>query len=264
MLTGSYFYDEPNLIDPCKDLAYIDPVVGVKIAFGDHRGPSYKASEVAQLAKKLKVSSLVSGKPCLFIVHTGYYDYGIELLNEIVDEYKINPSCFVPTHINSTRREKFNLEYMGKGGVVDATCSVIDKSKIEGDRINAAATMKLALDNGLLDNFTMSSDAGGSLPKWNEDRTKIVGMGVGKANSLLFELNLAVNKFGIKLEDALKALTVNPSRVMGLSHKKGLIKPGYDADMLILNKEMNKIDYTIANGKVMMKEGEVLVLGQFD
>ena len=44
-------------------------------------------------------------------------------------------------------------------------------------------------------------------------------------------------KFGVPLETALKAATINPSKAVGLFDEIGSITTGKRADVLILNKE---------------------------
>ncbi len=68
----------------------------------------------------------------------------------------------------------------------------------------AADFAVLADEQGLFDRVAFSSDAGGSLPVWNEDRSRIVGMGIGTPDSLLFELSSLVNQKGMPLEKALR------------------------------------------------------------
>ena len=45
--------------------------------------------------------------------------------------------------------------------------------------------------------------------------------------------------------------------------KKGCICEGSDADVLIMDKDLN-LDTVIARGKIMMQDGEVIVKGAFN
>lgn len=45
-------------------------------------------------------------------------------------------------------------------------------------------------------------------------------------------------RFGVPLEDALKAVTCNPARSIGMEGRAGVIRPGAPADILLLNAEL--------------------------
>ncbi len=59
---------------------------------------------------------------------------------------------------------------------------------------------------------------------------------------------------GVSVEDAIRMITANPARIMGLSHHKGQIAPGYDADVVIVDENIC-IHNTIIKGKeIYVKE----------
>ncbi len=43
---------------------------------------------------------------------------------------------------------------------------------------------------------------------------------------------------GVPLADALRMLTLNPARLLGLEHSKGVLAPGADADLVLLNADL--------------------------
>ena len=61
-------------------------------------------------------------------------------------------------------------------------------------------------------------------------------------------------KSGMKYEDVLKSITINPSKALGLEDKIGSIKVGKDADLLVLDgdpfKSMTNIIMTIIDGVI--------------
>lgn len=65
---------------------------------------------------------------------------------------------------------------------------------------------------------------------------------------------LAVRE-GMKYEDALKAITINPAKICGIDNRVGSIEVGKDADLVVFDTnplEMtSKPKYVIANGKIM-------------
>ncbi|MDO4303528.1 MAG: N-acetylglucosamine-6-phosphate deacetylase [Bacillota bacterium] len=60
----------------------------------------------------------------------------------------------------------------------------------------------------------------------------------GSVTNLADSLRNAV-EFGIPLTDALKAVTVNPARSIGLEGQIGQIRPGAEADIILMDRDMN-------------------------
>jgi Imidazolonepropionase and related amidohydrolases len=65
---------------------------------------------------------------------------------------------------------------------------------------------------------------------------------------------LAVRE-GMRYEDALKAITINPAKICGIDGRVGSIEPGKDADMVVFDgnplEMTSKPNYVIANGKII-------------
>lgn len=55
---------------------------------------------------------------------------------------------------------------------------------------------------------------------------------------------------GCPIADAVRMMTENPARIMGISSSKGSLKPGMDADVVIFDELIN-IKKTIINGKIV-------------
>ena len=266
MLTGSYWHPSPTITGSvARDLVYLQPVIGCKLALSDIRGPHLEAADLAALAAGIRVAALVADKPGFITVHTGVKPTGLDLIFEIVREHGTRPDMFIPTHINrkTPRLTEQVLELARLGAVVDATCM---NSLPAEDSVHMAAAdfACLADENGLFDRVAFSSDAGGSLPVWNEDRSRIVGMGIGTPASLLFELSSLVNKKGMPLEKALWPLTTTPARVYGLAGVKGELKAGADADILVLDPAAMTVRDVLARGVVMIRNRVIEKKGYFE
>ncbi len=52
------------------------------------------------------------------------------------------------------------------------------------------------------------------------------------------------------LSTAIRTVTENPARVLGLGHKKGRLAPGYDADLVILEKDLS-VRATMVAGRIV-------------
>jgi N-acetylglucosamine-6-phosphate deacetylase len=55
---------------------------------------------------------------------------------------------------------------------------------------------------------------------------------------------------GCSLTEALPSLTTIPARLLGLSERKGMIAPGFDADLVLLTAE-HQIKYSFVNGNLV-------------
>jgi len=266
MLTGAYWHPSPTLTGSvARDIVFLQPVIGLKLALADSRGPHLEARDLAALASDVQVAGLVANKPGIITVHTGVKSQTLDLIFEIVEKFEIRPSIFIPTHVNR-KSEKLNSQALmlaEKGCVVDATCHA-ELSTSNTSWMNAAEFALRARDNGLLEQVSFSSDAGGSMPIWNQDRSQIIGMGVGSPASLLFELNLLVNQKGLPLEQALLPLTTTPARIYRLEHRKGTVDVGKDADLILLDPSSFTIRDVLASGEWVVKNGVVEKKGYFE
>ena len=61
-------------------------------------------------------------------------------------------------------------------------------------------------------------------------------------------LRNAVKMLALDLPEAIKMVSANPAEIIGLSHRKGKLKVGYDADFVVLNDRLEVIQ-TWINGK---------------
>ncbi|PMM85053.1 beta-aspartyl-peptidase [Vibrio breoganii] len=264
MITGSYFLPSPTITGSVmRDIAFIDPVVGVKLAVSDHRGPYITHEGLADLVAQVRNAALVSGKAGIITVHAGAGKKGLTQLLDVLDETDYQAERFVPTHINREDVWEQAVELAKRGAIIDGTAVSQDMLDSGRKALSCAEATKLSIELGIKDNFTFSSDAGGSLPKWNEDRTRIVGMGVGTPSSLLEEIRRGVNEFSLSLSDMLVPITKNAAKQLGLSALKGELQVGHDADVLLLNDEL-ALTHTIAKGRVMVSGGEAVVKGTFE
>src|SRR5690606_23884464 len=69
----------------------------------------------------------------------------------------------------------------------------------------------------------------------------------GSVLTMEHALALLVHELGISLPEAVGMLTRNPARSAGVADRKGLLAPGYDADLLILDAGL-RLQATICRG----------------
>ena len=63
-------------------------------------------------------------------------------------------------------------------------------------------------------------------------------------------LGNAISLIGLPLKDALRTVTLSPAVIIGVSDRKGTIEKGKDADILIMDQDINVLK-TVVRGKVV-------------
>ena len=243
----------------------IDEIIGVgEIAISDHRSSQPTFDEFARVCADARVGGILSGKAGIVNVHLGDGSRCMDLIERVVQETEIPPSQFLPTHMNrNSALFERAIEYAKLGGVIDFTGNEdIDYWETVSDEVRVSKGIKSLLEEGAdSDSFTISSDGQGSLPLFDE-HGQFLGIGMGQSSSLIKEVRECTERENIPLETAIKAITANPARVLGLK-KKGRIAEGFDADLCILTESL-QIDTVVVMGRVMVRNGIPIVRGQFE
>ncbi len=258
MLTGSYAYPSVTLLDSVsRDIALIDKVIGVKLAVSDHRSSQVSTDEFLRVASEARLGGLLSAKAGILVMHMGDGKAKLEKLFYAIDKSEIPIETFLPTHVERTDALTFDAAKFAKlGGNIDFTAGNIEKG-------GTARSMIMAMDMGAsIDNFTMSSDAYGSQPKFDKNRN-IVSLSYSKPTVLNDEIKLLTGKYGVPLEKALLPLTKNCARVLKKQNVKGGLFVGADADIIVYDDELS-IDHVFAKGKLAVYEKKPILHGKFE
>ena len=264
--TGSYRLPLKTITgEIMKDIMVVDKVIGIgEIAISDHRSSQPTFEEFVRAVSDARVAGMLSGKAGIINVHLGDSKRKIDLIRRAVKETEIPITQFLPTHINRNQNLfEECVEYAMAGGYIDFTGSDDPDfwEKTDGE-VRFSKGLKRLLDEGVnKDNFTISSDGQGSLPIFNEKK-EYIGLGVGKSSCLILAIKECIFRENIPLEIALRALTSNPAKILKLK-TKGKIEAGMDADLCILNKDID-IDTVIAKGKIMVQDKKPVVFGTFE
>ncbi|WP_082232249.1 beta-aspartyl-peptidase [Halobacillus massiliensis] len=262
--TGSYQVPVRTLTGKIEDdLLFVDLLIGAgEIAIADHRSSQPSISELARIASQARIGGMLAGKKGIVNIHIGDSPSHLKLIERIVEETDIPITQFYPTHINRTK-ELFEagIQFAKKGGYVDFTTSTIPKFLEDGE-VKCSRAVREMLNAGVpIEQMTFTSDAQGSLPDFNK-KGELIGLKVGKISSL-YEAFLDTIKYGIDIADALKLITSNPARILGLQNK-GKIEESKDADMVLLDETTLEIDTVIAMGQIMVQQKKPMVTGTFE
>ncbi|SHJ87900.1 beta-aspartyl-peptidase [Paramaledivibacter caminithermalis] len=258
VLTGSYEYPTKTLTDSVKkDIVFIEEVIGAKVALSDHRSPSLSNEELARLASDVRVSAMLSGKAGILVVHMGNGEKGLTPINEVIESTDIPIRTIRPTHVN--RNKDLLLEafdYARRGGVIDLTCGIYEE-------LGPGRVILKATESGVpLENITISSDGYGSWSRY-DSLGNMTEIGVSQVDSIYKEFITMVQNLGFDIEKALRFVTKNVSKALNIYPQKGTIKEGSDGDVLILDENL-EIKTVIANGRLMIYEGELLLKGTYE
>lgn len=249
-----------------KDLLIVDKVIGVgEIAVSDHRSSQITQTEFDKLAADARVGGMLSGKAGILNIHLGDGERMLELILNTVENTEIPITQFLPTHINrNAALFEEGIRYAKKGGYIDFTASndPVFWEEEYGEVRTSKGIRRLLEENVSPDCFTISSDAQGSLPLFNEKK-EFVGLGVGKPDSILKEIQNCVLDQKLPLDVVIQAVTANPARILKLT-SKGRIDKGFDADLCLLDKETLQLDTVICKGRIMVSDGKPVVFGEFE
>lgn len=263
--TGSYQVPCRTLLgNITDDILLIDKIIGVgEIAISDHRSSQPTIDELRKVAAAARVGGMLAGKSGIVSVHVGSGSRLLEPLHEAVSGTELPLSQFYPTHINrNSQLLMAGLNFARNGGVIDFTTSTTAYDLNHGE-VAAAEALAIALQEGIaIRQLTMSSDGNASLPVY-DSTNQLIGLEVGRVQSLFHSVRSAVQQYKVGLSEAICAVTQSPANLLGLPHK-GRLSIGADADLVLLRKDDLTISAVYAKGRCLVWHGKPVVFGTFE
>jgi beta-aspartyl-dipeptidase (metallo-type) len=262
MYTGAYQVPTPTITgDVGKDIACIEEIIGVgEIAISDHRTSFPTTDELIRLTEHARVGGMLGGKAGIVNIHMGDANDPFRPLYNAVAKSELKFTQFLPTHCNRNDYIFEDAKEYGKIGYVDITASsypYFPQYEIKPSK----AIVELMKAGVPLENITMTSDACGSLPDFDE-KGNLIRLEMGYPKSILTEMTDAVKNEGLPLEKALKVVTSNVADALKLK-QKGRVKAGKDADVVLFDDSFN-ICYMVAMGTMMVKDKKMLRKGSYE
>lgn len=239
MYTGAYRVPPPTLTgDLQHDLAWIPEVLGLgEVAISDHRSSQPRQDEIERLVADTRVGAMLAGKRGICHFHVGDGKRGLEPLRRLLAETEIPADQVIPTHVN--RRHELLAEAAEFAIDFGATVDVTAFDDCGGDHEFSAfnAVSRLLALGVPAQRITMSSDCNGSLPTFDA-RGVYTGMRVADNTVLLADWQRLVREAVLPLDQALGLISGHVARVLGLDGRKGRLAVGFDADITLLDSDL--------------------------
>lgn len=264
MLTGSFEVPVDTITGSVRrDVALIDKVIGVKTAISDRRSSQPTRAEVERLAAEAYTGGLVGGKRGYTHIHMGTGARRLNMVFDIIRETELPPYLFIPTHVNrDLALFDHAMELAKLGAYIDLTAG-IEPGNGFPEALKTSKAIKKCIDNGVpLDQLTISSDSNGSMTVYDA-QGNIERVVATTVDALYLELKDMIEIEGIPLETALKPLTENVAKAIGVYPQKGTIAEGADADLVILSDRL-EIDRVYAKGKQVADKNGATIYGLFE
>jgi beta-aspartyl-dipeptidase (metallo-type) len=265
MWTGAYDVPTPTLTGAIRtDLVWIDKIVGVgEVAIADQRSSMPTLAELARIAAEARMGGRIGGKCGLLHLHLGDEPGGLDPLFRLVREFDVPIAQFCPTHVNrAPHLMEQAMAFARQGGPIDLTTFVPGPEGMP-KAIAASRAVKMALEGGVpLERITMSTDGNGVHPFFAADG-RLERLELWPIGTLYEEVRDLVRDEGLPLEQAIRPVTLNVARLLGLDARKGRIAEGADADLVLLDARLAVRDVW-ARGRLMVERGEPIVRGWFE
>lgn len=241
MYTGAYRVPPPTLTgDVQRDLAWVPDVIGVgEIAISDHRSSQPSDAEIARIVSDASVGGMLGNKLGICHFHVGAGQRGLAPLRNLLRETEIAARQVIPTHVNRDRRllqeaAEYALEF-------EAMVDVTAFEDPEDHGLGAADAVHYLLDAGVpAGRITISSDCNGSMPVFDE-RGQLVALEVATNRALLGDWQALARSGRLSFAESLALVTSNVAGVLGVEDRKGSLAPGRDADITVLDPELNPV-----------------------
>ncbi len=244
-----------------SDIVMIDKIIGAgEIAISDHRSSQPTFEEFTKLAADCRVGGMLSQKAGVLHCHLGDGPRKLEFFFRLIKETEIPITQVIPTHVNrNSALLDEAIKFLLEGGFIDLTAGRDPAS--DKEEISIASAIKLCRKkNAPLDHITISSDGNGSMPVFDK-KGRLVGLTIATQKSLWANFRYLMTEKIASLEECIHLFSTTPAIFYKLK-QKGEIKPGKDADILVLDKDLN-LSASFAMGQKMMAGSKLLVKGTF-
>mmetsp|Transcript_1274 Transcript_1274/g.2761 ORF Transcript_1274/g.2761 Transcript_1274/m.2761 type:complete len:431 (-) Transcript_1274:186-1478(-) len=273
ILTGGYHVPVTTLTGSVKgDIVHLDLCIGCgELAISDHRSSQPTFDELVRIAGDCHVAHLMTGKAGTLHLHMGTGERRMQMVKRALQETEIPSRIFNPTHCNRNfALLEEAMELASLGATIDVTAGTGKKGG-GGGPTAAEAIRKYITDDRKLpqDKITCSSDAGGSIPTFDE-QGNLLRLGYGTSANLLVAINELLSPSdgseSLPLEAVLPPFTSNWASLLKIDDRKGKIAEGCDADLVVLEESGDgvAISDVMALGVWHVVDGKAVIKGTFE
>ena len=224
-----------------------------------------------RIAGDCHVANLMTGKAGTLHLHMGAGQRRMEMVKRALEETEIPSRIFNPTHCNRNLpllEEAIELALLGS--TIDVTAGTGKKGG-GGGPTAAEAIRRYLKDDRMLppEKITCSSDAGGSIPTFDE-QGNLLRLGYGTSANLLVAINELLHPTdgsdSLPLDVVLPPFTSNWATLLKIDDRKGRIAEGCDADLVVLEEagEGVSVSDVMAMGVWHVVDGKAVVKGTFE
>jgi beta-aspartyl-dipeptidase (metallo-type) len=244
-----------------RDLYLVEKVIGVKLALGERRASAIPDAWLVELARELEWCAGSTGKACILHAHLGDLPQPGRQLLQTIEKSGASVQRFQATHCNNTTDTLAAAVLLGRDGCVVDCNPLLDPARGLEHCVPFREAVAKLLDEGVpLELITMSSDANASVPpRVGESRApfdKYLGSLWGGVVNL-------VESDVLSLSQALTLCTSNVARVLRLGGAKGSIRVGVDADLLVIDEQLEITD-VYAAGRPVVLGGVAAISGVYE
>ena len=233
--TGGYDVPPTTITGTARqDIMFIREIIGAgEIAISDERSTDHIPHELARLVIDTHNGGLLSKKAGVTHFHVGEGEGKLRPLRRLLEDFDvIKPEWLYPTHITRTPELLLEAIELTKAG------TFVDMDTVDED---LPKQLKFYRDNGGdMKKLTVSSDASITSPL-----------------TFFEQIRACVLKRQFPLEQILSLVTSNTAQILQLD-KKGSIKAGNAADILILEKDSFELRDVISSGNRLLKDGKIV------
>ncbi|HEX4811441.1 MAG TPA: amidohydrolase family protein [Nonomuraea sp.] len=245
-----------------RDIFTVDKILGVKVALGETRASRFQDHELVELAAQLHWLAGATGKACVLHAHLGESEDPAGQLLHAMRESRVPPRRFHATHCNYTPDTMQAARQVAlSGGYVDFN-PILTPAFGHPRAVPVAQAILRTLEAGVdSDLVTMTTDGNASVPMTLADGTR--GPYEKSLTWLWDAVVELVRSCGLPLTQALSFATANPARAWGLEERKGRVRVGGDADLLVIGPDLD-ITHVIARGRQVVADGRPTVMSLYE
>ncbi len=259
--TGGWWNPVPTLSgNPQADVAYVDRILGVKVAISEPMAPAYSVEELCRLAHAAWTGGRLAAKSAVLHVHAGDLPEGLTPVREVQRRTGIPADRLVVTHVNrNPDLWRQAVEYAKAGGSIDLT--VMQRPQTgHPHALPADQAIRQALAGGVpAARMTLSSDSGVPYPHVDSEG-RVTGLYMAGPDAILETVRELVGD-GLGWGQAVAFATKHGADLLGLK-RKGQLTAGRDADMLVLDTS-GRLERVYARGRLLVRDGAPAVRGPY-